>query len=235
MSSSEDSYISDNSSEGMQIYNVAAAVVLVARLKAAVANAAPVVNPALPFPKMSRRQWMQLKLQNEQKCKENLRMSPDAFLHLHNILLEYGLKGTQQTGSIETLGLYVWTCAHNEAARRSRDRFERSLDTVSRKLTHVAEVICRWVDSILVLTDRSYDRVHAQFLTYAPFFDGCIGALDGTHIKVSVNKEAKRDYINRKGDVTINVCDIVDKDMRFTFVGAGMVGSVHDMAVLREC
>ena len=95
MSSSEDSYISDTSSEGTQIYNIATAAVLVARLKAAVANAAPVVNPALPFPKMSGRQWMQLNLQNEQKCKENLRMSHDAFLHLHNILLEYGLKGTQ--------------------------------------------------------------------------------------------------------------------------------------------
>jgi len=65
MSNSEDSYISDNSSEGSQIYNVAAAAVLVARLKVVVANAAPVVNPALPFPKMSGWQWMQLNLQNE--------------------------------------------------------------------------------------------------------------------------------------------------------------------------
>ena len=99
----------------------------------------------------------------------------------------------------------------------------------------MAEVICRWADSILVPTDRSYAGVHAQFLTYAPFFDGCIGALDVTHIKVTVNKEVKLDYINRKRDVTINVCAIVDMDMRFTFVGAEMAGSVHDMAVLREC
>ena len=95
MSSSEDSYISDTSSEGSQVYNMVVVAVLIARLKAAVANAALVVNPALPFPKMSGRQWMQLNLQNEQRCKENLHMSPDAFLHLHNILVEYGLKGTQ--------------------------------------------------------------------------------------------------------------------------------------------
>jgi len=129
----------------------------------------------------------------------------------------------------------VWTCAHNEAARRSGDRFEWSLDTISRNVTHVAWIISRWADSILVPIDRSYAGVHAQFSTYAPFFDGCIGALDVTHIKVSVNKEAKLDYINRKGDVTINVCAIVNMDMCFTFVGAGMAGSVHDMAVLREC
>ena len=73
MSSSEDSYISDTSSEGSQVYNMVVVAVLIARLKAAVANVAPVVNPALPFPKMSGWQWMQLNLQNEQKCKENLR------------------------------------------------------------------------------------------------------------------------------------------------------------------
>jgi len=70
---------------------------------------------------------------------------------------------------------------------------------------------------------------------YAPFFDGCIGALDGTHVKVTVNKQAKTDYINRKGDVTINVCAIIDMDGRFTYVDAGMAESVHDMAVLRDC
>ena len=90
MSSSEESYTSDTSSQGSATYNVAVAAVLLARLKAAVDNAAPVVKPAIPFPKMSGRQWMQLNLQNEQRCKENLRMSPDAFLHLHNILVEYG-------------------------------------------------------------------------------------------------------------------------------------------------
>ena len=129
----------------------------------------------------------------------------------------------------------MWTCAHNRAARRSRDRFEQSLDTVSRKVTHVVKIISRWTYSILVPIDSSYAGVHAQFSTYAPFFDGCIGVLDGTHIKVGVNKEAKLDYINMKGDVTINVCAIMDMDMRFMFVGAGMAGSVHDTAVLREC
>ena len=162
-------------------------------------------------------------------------MSPDDFMHLHVILLGFGLKGTRQTGSLETLGIYVWTCAHNQALRRSRDRFERSLDTVSRKVTHVAEVICRWADSILVPADSTYVGVKWQLGTYAPFFDGYIGALDGTHVKVKVNKEAKVDHINRKGDVSINVCAIVDMDGRFTYVGAGIARSVHDMSVLKEC
>ena len=79
-------------------------------------------------------------------------MSPDNVLHLHDILLGFGLKGTRQTGSLEYLGIYVCTCAHNQAFRRSRDRFKRSLDTISRKVAHVTEVICKWADAILVPT-----------------------------------------------------------------------------------
>jgi hypothetical protein len=59
--------------------------------------------------------------------------------------------------------------------------------------------------------------------------------LDGTHIKVQVNQDAKADFYNRKGDTTINVCAIVDMDGHFTFVGAGKAGACHDMAVVKDC
>ena len=95
MSSTEDSANSDSSSEGPPILNLAADAVLLAKYKAAVANEAPVVNPDLPFQKMIGRQWMEVNLRNEQKCLDNLRMSPDNLLHLHNILLGFSLKGTQ--------------------------------------------------------------------------------------------------------------------------------------------
>ena len=102
-------------------------------------------------------------------------------------------------------------------------------------MSHVADVMCRWAHYVLVPADCSYAGVKWQLGTYAPFFDGCIGALDGTRIKVKVNKEAKIDHINRKGDVTMNVCAIVNMNGRFTYVGVGMTGSMHDMSVLKEC
>jgi hypothetical protein len=59
MSSTEEFNNSDNSSEGpsssIEKFNFAAAAVLLARYKAAVVNAAPVVNPDLPFLKMTER------------------------------------------------------------------------------------------------------------------------------------------------------------------------------------
>ena len=62
MSSSEESNSSDISSDGPHIFNLAAAVVALARYKAAVPKTAPVVNPEVPFPKMIGQQWMHLNL-----------------------------------------------------------------------------------------------------------------------------------------------------------------------------
>ena len=58
--------------------------------------------------------------------------------------------------------------------------FERSLDTV-------AEVMYRWASTVLAPVDRNYARVSQKLAAYASWFDGCIGAIDGTHIKVEVN------------------------------------------------
>jgi hypothetical protein len=70
---------------------------------------------------------------------------------------------------------------------------------------------------------------------HAPWFNGCIGAIDGTNVHMEVNHKAKADFISRKGETSINICAIVDMDGRFTFVGARKAGACHDMAVLKEC
>jgi hypothetical protein len=83
--------------------------------------------------------------------------------------------------------------------------------------------------------DPTYSKLHNKLMPYAPFFYGCIRAsLDGTHILAHVCHESRLDYINRKGCPSYNVLGIVDMDMRFTFVGAGLAGSCHDVAVLRN-
>ena len=50
--------------------------------------------------------------------------------------------------------------------------------------------------------------------------------IDGTQVKVIVREE--------KQAKTQNVLAICDFDRRFTFVAAGIPGSAHDWAVLRE-
>lgn len=154
--------VEHDNNDDASLYTVVAAAVLLARLKSALANKALVVNPELPFPRQTGQQWLEITLRNEELCLDNLRMSPDDFLHLHDILHGFGLKSTRQTGSMEILAMYVRTCAHHGATREGRDRFVRSLDTISRKVTHVAEVMQRWADTIIVPYDITYAGVKAH-------------------------------------------------------------------------
>nr|XP_025618911.1 uncharacterized protein LOC112710710 [Arachis hypogaea] len=62
----------------------------------------------------------------------------------------------------------------------------------------------------------------------------CLGALDGTHIKVNVLEADKPRYRNRKGDITTNVLGVVALDMQFIYILAGWEGSAADSRVLRD-
>ncbi|CAD6271334.1 unnamed protein product [Miscanthus lutarioriparius] len=77
-------------------------------------------------------------------------------------------------------------------------------------------------------------KVHDRPHKYTPFFDGAIGAIDGTHIRINVDKVFHDDYINRHGWPSQNVVAVCDFDGWVTFLGVGMAGAVHDMRVLRE-
>lgn len=88
--------------------------------------------------------------------------------------------------------------------------------------------------TVLRSKDLNYRTVRHRLTTYSPFFDGCIGALDGTHIHVKVSRDAHDDFTNRKGWTSQNVLAIYDFDMWFTYIGVGMAGAAHDMAVLRK-
>ncbi|QHO40356.1 DDE_4 domain-containing protein [Arachis hypogaea] len=66
------------------------------------------------------------------------------------------------------------------------------------------------------------------------WFKDCLGALDGTHIKVNVLEADKPRYRNRKGDITTNVLGVVAPDMQFIYVLAGWEGSAADSRVLRD-
>ena len=63
---------------------------------------------------------------------------------------------------------------------------------------------------------------------------GCLGALDGTHIRVQVPLSVKARYRNRKGDVTTNVLGVCAPDSQFIFVYPGWEGSAADGRVLRD-
>ncbi|XP_042467558.1 protein ALP1-like [Zingiber officinale] len=65
-------------------------------------------------------------------------------------------------------------------------------------------------------------------------FQGCLGALDGTLIKVTPSSEEKSRYRTRKGCISTNVLGVCCPNMQFIYILPGWEGSTHDGRVLRN-
>ena len=75
-----------------------------------------------------------------------------------------------------------------------------------------------------------------------PYFEHCLGAVDGTHIEAFVPEDAIAHYRDRKGHVSQNVLAACTFDLRFCYVLSGWEGSaangtlyndtcVHDLKI----
>ena len=67
-----------------------------------------------------------------------------------------------------------------------------------------------------------------------PFFQDCIGAVDGSHYYTCPPGEFTEVFRNRKGFVTTNVMTTVDFKGRFIYILAGWEGSAHDWKVYTD-
>ncbi|KAL8515068.1 hypothetical protein ACS0TY_013957 [Phlomoides rotata] len=66
------------------------------------------------------------------------------------------------------------------------------------------------------------------------YFKGCIGALDGTYIPVKVPHPDILRYRNCKGNVSVNVLVVCDRNMNYIYVLSGWEGSAMDSRILRD-
>jgi hypothetical protein len=69
---------------------------------------------------------------------------------------------------------------------------------------------------------------------FFPFFKNAIGALDGSHIPISVKASDQGRYRNRKKFISQNVLGVCNFDLTYSFVVAGWEGSATDSRVLHE-
>jgi hypothetical protein len=114
------------------------------------------------------------------------------------------------------------------------ERFRRGLDTCCNIFGLVLAAIVRFANEVIRPLDYTYAVLSEESVEYAPFFDGCIGAVDNTHIHVIVDEEVCDDHINRHGDTSQNVLAVCDFNMRFVYIATGTEGSAHDMRVKKK-
>jgi hypothetical protein len=101
--------------------------------------------------------------------------------------------------------------------------FSHSTETVSRKFNEVLDSITLLAADVIKATDPQFRTVHPrlQEARFWPHFKDCIGAIDGSHIPVTVPLREQPKYIGRHGYPSQNIIVVCHFDMRFTFAVTG--------------
>jgi hypothetical protein len=180
--------------------------------------------------------WLQETLNTPGECHKMLRMNTEIFIDLHDVLVErYGLQPSKHMNTYEILAIFLFICSGCESNWRCQNKFKHSGETISRKFHEVLDCLVAMAEQYLRPTNPNFPTVHKRIRNDKrayPHFKDCIGALDGTHIRVSISPDEQVRYIGKTGIPTQNVLAVCDFDMRFTYVAAGQPGSYHDTSVL---
>jgi hypothetical protein len=80
---------------------------------------------------------------------------------------------------------------------------------------------------------EAYNQVSSN-PKFSPFFEDCIGAIDGSHIPAVAEESEQQAFRNCKGFLSQNVLGVVNFDLTFQFALTGWEGTAHDGKVLRD-
>ncbi|XP_034202766.1 putative nuclease HARBI1 [Prunus dulcis] len=109
--------------------------------------------------------------------------------------------------------------------------YDRSKETISWQFNSVLRAMMRISQEYLKLQPCDIGGSERDKWKW---FENCIGALDGTHIPVTMSVEDRPRYRNRKGDISTNVLGVCDPYLKFIYVLSRWEGSASDSRVLRD-
>eukprot|EP00256_Glycine_max_P070913 XP_025985508.1 protein ALP1-like [Glycine max] len=162
-------------------------------------------------------------------CIEQLRLSKNAFFNLCRILQEKGgLLRTRNVPTTEAVAMFLHILAHNLKYRVVQFSYCRSKETISRQFNDVLRAVMKVSKDYLNFQPCTLEGAEANKWRW---FERCIGALDETHIPVTVSPDERPRYRNR---ISTNVLVACGPDLRFIYVLPGWEGSVGDSRVLRD-
>ncbi|XP_028768055.1 uncharacterized protein LOC114725688 [Neltuma alba] len=163
-------------------------------------------------------------------------MTPNAFLTLCALLeRDGGLKPTRWATVEEQVAKTLYILGHKAKNRVVNFFFRRSGETISRHLHNVLRAIIEVGDKFIVQPDGITipPEIHTNDRFY-PFFKDCIGAVDGTHIRVKVSTKDAPRYRGRKEFPTQNVLAACSFDLKFTYVLTGWEGTASDSRIIKN-
>ncbi|MFQ6650490.1 hypothetical protein Gotur_022410 [Gossypium turneri] len=168
----------------------------------------------------------------DETCIEQVRMNRTAFFKLCEMLqMLGGLKSSRNMLVDEQVAMFLHIISHHLKNRVIKHHFNRSEETVSRSFHSVLNAVIHLQD---VLFKKAKPITANSSNPRWKWFKNCLGALDGTHIRIRVSTIDKPRYRTRKGDIAINMLGVCTPDMQFVYVLPGWEGFVADGRVLRD-
>ncbi|XP_052622257.1 uncharacterized protein LOC128127641 [Lactuca sativa] len=170
------------------------------------------------------------------QCRDLIHMSENAFRRLCEILQTVGgLQRTQRMSVEEHVARFLHIVSNDLRTRFTSWMYRRSRSTTSRCFHRVLRSI-KAIKGLYIQqpTGDVVPREIQESTRFYPFFKDCIGAIDGTHVRVHVpNRDAPR-YRGRKGYPTINVLAACTFDLKFTYVLTGWEGTASDSRIIKN-
>jgi len=169
-------------------------------------------------------------------CLVAFRMEPWIFSYLADYLHRNKLVPDTRIKVEEKLGFFLYMLSHNSSYEDLQIKFHHSNDTFHRHINHFFRNVLPGLAREF-LKPPNPNQVHPKIATnprFYPFFRNCPGAIDGTHIPISIASEKAAPFRNRKNTLSINVMIACDFDLKITLVSSGWEGSATDSRVLRS-
>ena len=136
--------------------------------------------------------------------------------------------------SVETqVAVTLYYLADEGRMRKVSNSFGLGKATVSKVIHYVSSVISEKLGPRYIVLPKTKGEVekHARNFYHRYGFPQCIGAVDGTHIRIKRPVDNPTDYVNRKGNFTLNCQGTVEYNYCFIDVLIKWPGSVHDAQI----
>ena len=141
---------------------------------------------------------------------------------------------SHQLNANEKIIIFLFICSHGATFRVARELFGHSTRTISAAFHTVLMALLKLHLQNVALPSKKPPPEIRENPKLWPFFKGCVGAIDGTHISVCVPRREQGKWRNRKGWLSQNVLAACDFRMNFQFIWPGWEGSAHDSKVLLD-
>ena len=171
---------------------------------------------------------------HEKNCLIAFRMEPNVFSAIATFLREeHLLRDTRGVTVEEKLGFFLFMLSHNATYEDLQHEFKHNGETTHQHVQSVFNIIptlsYRFIKTNPGIGAHWKITRDARFF---PYFQNCLGAIDGTHVPITISEEKQAPYRNRKGTLSQNIMLACDFDLNFTFISSGWEGSATDARVL---